>query len=263
MLIQHDVLPEEGAALVTLQDDGYNGGAIEHQALVLPLRITNEVLLTVANRLSFCLQTPRQARCSTRFGIFDLAHEPMRGRPGLSYHVEIRRITGQLGSALFPINLHDGVPQFVRDLHAPIFTRQRNDPGEIVNLRVVTWFVNHTATTCLYGREVDLPPEPGLWLVTILQYWPDLYEMQHPIEAFLVTPTPQGTQWQPGDQFHVILHQQPIPHFISVLTTVFDGTQGSPDPPGRHRAVVLPRHLTRRDVLQKNELLDWCNEGSG
>ena len=261
MLVQHDVLPEEGAALVTLQDDGYRDGRLEHQALVLPLRITNEVLLTVANRLTLCLQTPRQARCSTRFGIFDLTHEPMRGRPGLAYHIDIRRAAGGLGSALFPTTLHDGVPRFVRDLHTAIFAHQRADPGEIVNLRIVTWFLNHhSANTCLYYREVDLPPEPGLWLVTILNHWPDLYLMQYPIEAFLVSPTPQNTQWSPGDQYHIILHQQPVPGYISVIATTFDGTRGLADPPGSHRAVVIPRHFHRRDVLQKVELLDWCNE---
>ena len=259
LLVQHDVLPDEGACLVTLQDNGYRDGQLEHQALVLPLRVTHEVLLTVANRLNFCLQAPSTIRCFSRFGLFDITNEPMRARAGLAFHVEIRR--GDSGPTLFPTMIPAGMPQMVRDLHAAIQYRQQNAPGEVVNLRVVTWFLNHRDhAVCTYGRDVDLPPDPHLWIVVMLQHWPDVWKIDFPIDAFLATPTPQHSQWSMGTQFHVILHQEPIEGCASTLVTMFDTTHGTADPSGLHRAVVLPKQVHRNDVLERVELLDWCRE---
>ena len=130
-----------------------------------------------------------------------------------------------------------------------------------MNLRIVSWFLNHQdATTCLYGREVDLPPNPTMWMVTILQQWPDLYKPDFAVEVYLVQPTPQSSQWQRGDQFHLILHQQPLPDHISVLTTTFDGTRGSFDPPGLHQAIMVPRHVTKQEILQRTEISFWCED---
>ena len=259
MLIQHDDLPEEGAAIVTLRDEGYRAGLREHQAIVLPLRITHEILLTVANRLRICLSSPLAIRCTTRFGVFDVTHEPMRGRAGHTYQVDIRRPPTPQDTMSFPTTILPGAPPFVRTLHATILARQMAQPDETVNLRVMTWFLNHhTSTTCLYGREVDLPPQPNLWLVAILQAWPDLYLMQFPVDAYVVTPTPQDTQWMGGEQYHIILHQQERPGFISVMTTTYDGSRGEHDPYGLHRAIVMPNHCHRQGFLQKLELWDWC-----
>ena len=111
ILVQHDVLPEEeGAALVCLSDDDYHRGRLECQAMVLPLRITHELLLTVANRISQCLRVPSMARCTTSFGLFDLTHEPMRGRPGFCYHVKIRHRSYNPMSVSFPVTVPANSP---------------------------------------------------------------------------------------------------------------------------------------------------------
>ena len=262
ILVQHDVLPEEeGAALVCLSDDDYHRGRLECQAMVLPLRITHELLLTVSNRISQCLRVPSMARCTTSFGLFDLTHEPMRGRPGFCYHVKIRHRSYNPMSVSFPMTVPAASPTFVHALHAAIRRQQDLHPGEAVNLRIVSWFLNHhDTTTCLYGREVDLPPNPTMWMVTILQQWPDLYKPDFAVDVYLVQPTPQASQWQHGDQFHLILHQQPLPDHISVLTTTFDGTRGSLDPPGLHQAIVVPRHVTRQEILRRTEISFWCED---
>ena len=91
ILAQHDDVQDEGACLITLLDNGYNRGHPEHQALVMPLRITHETLLTVANRINFCMQHIGTVRCSSRFGLFELTHEPMRARPGHAFEVHIQR----------------------------------------------------------------------------------------------------------------------------------------------------------------------------
>ena len=124
-----------------------------------------------------------------------------------------------------------------------------------VNLRVMTWFVNHqTSTACLFGREVDFPPQPNLWIVSILQMWPDLYQLHHPVDAFVVKPTPLNSPWPHGDQFHILLHQQPIEDQISVLTTTMDFINND-NPLGVHRAVVIPRHARRQDILHQVDLM--------
>ena len=261
IIAQHETHIEEGACLVTLRDDGYRNGQAEHQAIILPLRITHEVLLTVANRINMCLQTPRIANCHTSFGTFDVTHEPMRARPGLGFVVDIRRRRPEGGPVMFPAELTANAPQFVRIFHAAIRQRQDLLPGSPINLRVCTWFLNHVDMhSCNFGREVDLPPQPHLWVTTILQYWPDLYKMEHPVSAFLVAPMPQTSQWEQGDQFHIIVHQEPREDCISVLTTVFDGTQGTNDPTGIHKAVVIPKHTMKQDVLEKLNLDEWCSE---
>ena len=139
-------------------------------------------------------------RCSTKFGAFDFTYEPMRGRAGHTYLVDIRRPSMPQETALFPTVVQPGLPPFGRTLHATILAQRDAQPEEFINLRVVTWFLNHmSAPICLFGREVDLPPMPNLWLVTILQAWPDLYEMQFPVDAFVVIPTPQDSQWSRGE----------------------------------------------------------------
>ena len=267
ILVQRDVLPEEGAGLVSLFDDGFRNGAPDRQAMVLPLRVTNEVLLTVANRMTLCLQFPRIAACSTKFGHFDLTHEPMRGRPGLSYEVRIQRWQPNVPPMAvgfqtpFPMVVNEQASDFVQSLHRAILLRREREPEEPINLRVMSWFLNHEdSTTCLYGREVDLPPVPTMWPTILLQHWPDQYKIGFAVEAFVVHPMPQDSQWREGQQFHIILHQQALLTHISTLVTVFDNSFGLRDPYGVHKAAVLPRHLQRRDVLQKVELLEWCED---
>ena len=264
ILAQRNTLPNEGACLVSLQDSGYRAGRIERQALVLPMRVTREVLLTVANRLSLCLRSPRIASCVTRFGLFDVTFEPMRARPGLAFQVEIQRqqADGALGPVNFPPTLPATVPTFVRILFDKIQARRLADPEGSINLRICTWFLNHVDShDCHYGREVDLPPDPTMWIVTILQHWADEYKIEHGVDVFLVSPTPLRTQWSYEEQFHVIVHQQPLPDHISILTTFLDHTAGHADPPGIHRAVVVPKHIRRSDVLVKTGLDEWCEDG--
>ena len=261
IISQHSDFPDEGAALISLTDDGYRNGVVERQALVLPIHVTHELLLTIANRLSFCIAWHQIAHCATWFRVFELTHEGMVGRPGLGYHVKVQRFAAHdtfvvpPGPTLFPVSIPTNAPPITHALHAAIVARHAALPGEPINLRITTWMLNHhSCQRCLYGRDVDLPPNPQVWFPFILLHWQDMHQPHLPTEAFLVSPNPQTSLWLPGDTFHVVMHQQPLPDQISALVTVFDQSGLVQTT----RAAMMPRSLRQDDVLHATDLVDWC-----
>ena len=260
ILVQHQPHHDEHAALVSLQDDGFQAGRVDRQAMVLPTLVTHECLLVVSNRLQDCLARSTQMRCRTRSGTFDLTHEAMAGWTGCSYTVLIERLA-QLpaapfaGDQIFPIAIAPNAPQIIRDIHEAILQRRAIQPHQPINLRIMSWFLNHvTFRRCICGRQVDLPLDPNQWLLAIIAQWPDLFDHSTHIEGFLVRPTPSTMLWQSEDVFHVIVHQRPIPGFCSVLITTFDQTRGAQNPPGIQRAVVIPTAATHEDLLRGADL---------
>ena len=266
IIYQHHESQEEAVALVSLTDSTRRNGSPDRNALVLPIRITHELLLTIASRLQICFSRPDIAICTTWFGDFELTYEGMIGRPGLAYHVDFRS-TQLFGipqpplQQLFPTHIDPRAPRIIQHLHAAIVETRARNPAEVINLRITTWMLNHhTHPSCLYGREVDLPPNPSVWLLLMLNQWPDVFQPREPYEAFLVSPKPQNSMWAYGDAFHVIIHQQPRPTHASVLITTFDRTRHDPDPPGFHRAIAVPRSFRQSDILHEIELLEWCRD---
>ena len=265
IIVQHTDFPDEAACLVSLSDNQFRGGQMQRQAIVLPVHITHELLLTVSNRLSICLRWTDVISCTSWFGDFELTHEGMVGRPGLALHVEIVHITNdvewqlQEGQHPFPIQPQVNAPGIIHVLY-DVFQQRRNAfPGEPINLRITTWMLNHhDSQVCLFGRDVDLPLNPNLWLTEMLRHWPDVHYPHLPVDAFLVSPLPQPTLWMPGEILHVILHQQPRPESVSVLITSFDQTNAAANLHGLHRAVMVPRASHSEDILQAVALDDWC-----
>ena len=265
LLVQHreaEQEAQEAAAVVALRDDGHPQNLVEKQAMVLPLRVTHELLLNVANRLTACLNN-RALQCDTSFGAFQLNNEPMIGRTGLLYEVNIHR-NGQMQllpnqiHGILPETISTAAPNFVRDLHQAIRVQSRMEPELPVNLKVTTWFLNHERYhQCEYGRDVVLTPNPHHWLAQILQYWTDIYDQNFEVEVFFIRPRPSTTKWQIDINFHLLLHQQPLPHLRSVLITTFDESRGNPDPPGIHRAFALQHPAVAGSVARAIGCPDW------
>ena len=267
LLIQHHDAVEEHAGLVTLVDDGYRSGLPERQALVLPDRVSHELLLTIANRLTSCQMQPGQFICTSNCGAFDITHEPIMGHDGMTYNVFVHRnpqappLMAPLDWNLFPDSVPVDSPTLVRQLHTAIGTRRQAQPMEPINMRITSWFLNHNRhPRCLYGRDIDLPLNPQYWMPYIQHTWADLYDAAIAIDAFLVHPMPMHRQWTPGSTFHVIVHQEPNPLTRSVLITTFDQTGGNQDPVGLHRAFVVSHVLSELDLLQRVDLHEWCTD---
>ena len=270
LLVQHHDSQDEHACLVSLQDDdGLRGLQVDRQALIMPRLVTHEALLVVANRQQDCLTRIHNMRCTTRCGSFSLTHEAMIGYQGAAYSVIIERFAQMpaapfSGSQLFPVALDPNAPRLVRDIHAAISSRRAAEPHVPINLRVFTWYLDHARVhRCLYGRQVDLVLNPNLWLPTILLHWADLYDPSAPVDGYVVTPTPTTSQWNAEDTLHVIIHQRPMDHFCSVLTTTFDQTRQAHNAPGIQRAVVLPCTFAMPVILASVDLDHWCNAVEG
>ena len=272
IIVQHQTHFAEHAALVSLIDNGYQGGHPQRQAMVLPRRISHESLLTVSNRLDFCERHRQVVHCSSWCGSLELTHRPFLGRAGLSYTIQVLRtvagvantpITYELAPLpnLFPVALHPAAPRVASDLHEAIWARRSQHSDSPINLRITTWFVNHrTSPQCLYGRDVDLPLNPNLWALSILSAWQDIYDPGLPFEGFLVHPMPSTSQWIEGNTWHVILHQEPHADLCSILVTSFDVGRFGAQAPGIQRAFVVPKSLQREDVLWALQLDQWCDE---
>ena len=262
LLVQHHEVDHEAAALVTLRDDGHPRQLIERQAMVLPTRITHELLLNVANRLAVCVSN-RAIQCDTFYGTFPLNNEPMIGRVGLLYDVVIHRLgqqqlMPQQTSGILPDTVAATEPTFVHDLLHAIRLQSRIEPELPVNLKVTTWFLNHELfPQCTYGRDVLLAPTPQYWLAQILQTWTDIFDPHLAVDVFFVRPRPSHTKWQIDINFHLLLHQQPLPHLRSVLVSTFDESRGHPDPPGIHRAYALPSPVYTGSVARAIGCSDW------
>ena len=264
IIIQHQEQQNEHACLVSLIDEGFRPGLVDRQALVLPNLVTHQTLLSTSNRLHECLMRPMNLRCTTRCGSFSLTNEPMIGWAGLSYSVHIERFAQMppapwAGNQIFPVSIAADAPQLVHMLHSAIVQRRDAIPHQPINLRISTWYLDYVRhRVCLYGREVDLPLNPNLWLPTIIQHWQDLYDDRVPVEGCLVYPTPSVYQWQNEDVFHVIIHQRHMVGFSSILTTTFDMTRQNLYAPGIQRAVIVPTTTTDDAVLDAIDLRNWC-----
>ena len=86
---------------------------------------------------------------------------------------------------------------------------------------VVTWYVDHIRfPQCFRPRLVLLNDDPADWLQRIRSVWIDLVMPQHVMHVHLVQPAPPDMPAHLAA--HLILVQQPIDTFRSVIITSFD-----------------------------------------
>ena len=86
---------------------------------------------------------------------------------------------------------------------------------------VTTWFLDHIRyPQCFESRQVRLSQDPFEWLRQIRQPWFDVILPTETIYFHIVQPPPP--QAEPDVAAHIILVQQPIDGFRSVLLTLFD-----------------------------------------
>lgn len=123
-----------------------------------------------------------------------------------------------------------------------LLSARPHDPS----VTVVTWFLDHIRfPQCFAARAVQLYHDPEQWTHTLELAWQDLILHDHPIHFHLVQPDP--IEPEPDVALHVLIVQQSVPHFDSVLVSVIDSAlQGMP--PQRH-ASMAPHMLPCDTVL--------------
>eukprot|EP00435_Cladocopium_sp_Y103_P046244 s495_g13.t1 len=110
---------------------------------------------------------------------------------------------------------------------------------------VITWFVDHVRfPQCFAARLVQLYDNPQEWTELIKRAWHDAILPQHEVHFHLVTPAPE--QMEVYAAAHVLVVQQPVPGFRTVLVTTFDSAI-----PGTNRrhASMCPQEMTRFFLL--------------
>ena len=110
---------------------------------------------------------------------------------------------------------------------------------------LITWFVDHIRLPqCFVPREARAYANPQEWPFLVRQAWNDLILAQHELSIALVLPDPPDMEVHAIA--HVIVTQQPIPDFASVLLTVFDSAV-----PGTQQrcATLAPAMLEQQTVF--------------
>ena len=86
---------------------------------------------------------------------------------------------------------------------------------------VVTWYVDHIRfPQCFQPRLVLLNHDPSDWIQRIRSVWVDVVLPQHVMHVHLVQPAPPDMP--PHLAAHLVVVQQPIATFRSVIITSFD-----------------------------------------
>ena len=265
LLVQHHDAPQEIAALVSLLDNHPYYQGPERQAMILPQRVSHELLLTVSQRFHLCT-LGRVARCTSWSGQLELTWEPTRGRSGQSFSVAIQRHAHPMPPAIagyfpenpfgaLPMEFYPTLPRALRDafreLHEFLSFDVRYSPS------ITSWFLDHEVhSICLHSREVQLTSSPLVWPALILQHWADVIDLSYNVDFIMVHPRPQGPQW-PGGTIHIIVQQRPRQGHVSALITVYDRLGANLLPAGVPRATVIPRDAGPRDILEAVQLTSW------
>ena len=133
---------------------------------------------------------------------------------------------------------------------------------------VVTWYLDHVRfPQCFQPRMVLLNDNPEDWVQRIRSAWVDVIMPQHIMHVHLVQPAPPDMPAHIAA--HLIVVQQPLEHFRSVLITCLDSEQPN-DPVSRH-ATIAPTPVAFNTVLalayhevvcqqQVNECAVWIGD---
>ena len=119
-------------------------------------------------------------------------------------------------------------------------------PGTRPIVPVITWYIDHIRyPQCFEPREVQLSDDPQEWTHHMRQAWHDVVNPHQALHFHLVQPHPVDHEVRAAA--HVILVQQRIDPFDSVLISLFDSAWPG-FPPQRH-ASMTPHHLPYHTLL--------------
>ena len=123
-----------------------------------------------------------------------------------------------------------------------LLSAQLHDPS----VTVVTWFLDHIRYPQSFASiDVQLYHDPEEWLYIMERAWHDVILPDMPLHFHIVQPNP--IQMEPEVAMHVLLVQQPVPNFDSVLISLVD-SQFAGLPPRRH-ASMAPHLLPYTTLL--------------
>ena len=135
-------------------------------------------------------------------------------------------------------------------------------PSELPSLvPIVTWYIDHIRfPQCFQPRLVLLNDNPEDWIQRIRSVWIDLIVPQHIMHVHIVQPPPP--EMPPHIAAHILVVQQPIERFRSVLISSYDSALPT-EPPVQH-ASITPSPLAfntlvalaYRDAVCNNPLVD-------
>jgi len=111
---------------------------------------------------------------------------------------------------------------------------------------VVTWYLDHVRfPQCFQPRMVLLDNNPRNWIQRMRSAWNDAVAPQHIMQLHLVQPAPADMPAHIAA--HILIVQQPIPQFRSVLISCFDS--GTPNVPVTRHATMAPTPVAFQTVL--------------
>ena len=111
---------------------------------------------------------------------------------------------------------------------------------------VVTWYIDHIRfPQCFQPRLVLLNLNPEDWLQRIRSVWIDLIHPHHLMHLHVVQPAPLGMPAHVAA--HILIVQQPVQGFRSVLITCLDS--GHPHAPVSQHATMAPSPVAFNTVL--------------
>eukprot|EP00435_Cladocopium_sp_Y103_P030710 s1969_g7.t1 len=132
---------------------------------------------------------------------------------------------------------------------------------------VLTWFIDHIRLPqCFRARAVQLFEDELEWMDLIRRTWADAILPDRDLHIFLVRPPP--VEMEPQVVAHLLVVQQPLPNFRTILVTTFDSSF-----PGIHRrhASMCPQEMSQfflyglafldRDCNNpQNTCSAWCGD---
>ena len=135
---------------------------------------------------------------------------------------------------------HD--PAFHNDLH---YLWEHDGAVESVEegrvLYVHTWFLNHESyPLCQQSRTVRLGPNPTLWFAQLTHEWRDLYNPAQAVHWNIVQPGPPAHAWDTTNPIHILIQQQRLPSFASILISMMDNSAEYPRWISHARALTGP-----------------------
>eukprot|EP00435_Cladocopium_sp_Y103_P075451 s29_g58.t1 len=110
---------------------------------------------------------------------------------------------------------------------------------------VLSWYIDHVrAPQCLIPRRVWLNEHPAGWQAALARAWLDTLIPSRPIYFYIVTPQPPNMESDIVE--HVLVVQQPVQDFRSVLITTFDSSFPMQV---QRQATIAPQHMTQFFLL--------------
>ena len=166
----------------------------------------------------------------------------------------------QLQCDFRPCNMHSGILRFAFNEPEEVFSGI-SAVLTIAPPPIVTWYIDHIRfPQCFQPRLVLLNDNPEDWMQRIRSVCIDLIVPQHIMHVHIVQPPPP--EMPPHIAAHILVVQQPIERFRSVLISSYDSALPT-EPPVQH-ASVTPSPLAfstlvalaYRDAVCNNPLVD-------